>query len=115
MTKLEDQISSARTLKYATLICFVMAEVGAFTQAYLLSHRSTSPFSFMAYGWVLLGSIPYLVSRNGFKLLSRFEAQVPDAAMQAALSQQISTGAIMAYAILFFTWGVFSLSTGWRG
>jgi hypothetical protein len=115
MTKLEDQISSARTMRHMTVVLFILAEVGSLTQAYRLSQTSTSPFSFMAYGWVLVAALPYLVSRNGFKLLSRFEQQAPDAAMQAALSQQISNGALMAYAILFFTWGVFSLSTGWRG
>jgi hypothetical protein len=94
---------------------FVMAEVGALTQAYRLNQISTSPFTFMAYGSVLVGAIPYLVSRNGFKLLGRLEDQVPDAAMQAALSQQISIAANMAYAILFFTWGIFSLAKGWRG
>lgn len=114
MTKLEDQISSAQTLRYVTVVMFAIAEVLSLTHAVTYNHFSPSPFGFLAYGMTAVMAGPYLISRQGLKLLGKLEDRVSDSAARAALSQQISKGANMAYAVLFFIFGMFDLTTGWR-
>jgi hypothetical protein len=106
MTKLEDEISSVRTLKQCNFVLFIMSEIICLISAYKWNINPGLHFNLIAFLLPLIAPMPYLVSWQG----ERFMRQVSDDEMklptQLALSRQMSLGVITAYSLFIFAMAV---------
>jgi hypothetical protein len=106
MTKLEDEISSVRTLRHLTIVMLVISEIVCLISAYKWNVRPGLHFNLIAFGLPLMAPLPYVISWQGHKFLRRVSDNEIKLPTQLALSRQLSFGANAAYSLLIFTMAV---------
>jgi hypothetical protein len=106
MTKLEDEISSVRTLRHANLAMFIMSEIICVISAYKWNINPGLHFTLIAFLLPLMAPMPYLVSWQGERYLRRVSDEEVKLPTQLALSRQLSFGVITAYSLFIFAMAV---------